>query len=77
MRIMEKERRMIRAEAWKAFGADAKVFLFGSRVDDARRGGEINLLVETGTVGHAPFSKPSSGFWPGSSWLLGNKKSTC
>lgn len=53
MRITEAERRVLRDEAQKAFRADSKVFLFGSRVDDARRGGDIDLLVETGKTGQA------------------------
>jgi len=28
------------------FGADVNVWLFGSRVDDARRGGDVDLYVE-------------------------------
>lgn len=76
MRVTEKERQVLHDEARKAFGADSKVFLFGSRVDDARRGGDIDLLVEAGKMGQSLISKTNSGFWPGSSWLLGNKKST-
>ena len=32
------------------FGAETKVWLFGSRVDDARRGGDVDLYVETNKV---------------------------
>jgi len=46
MRITPQERQVIREEAAQAFGEDAKVFLFGSRTDDAKRGGDIDLFIE-------------------------------
>jgi predicted nucleotidyltransferase len=45
MRIDDRQRRLIREAAQRFFNAD--VLLFGSRVDDARRGGDIDLYLET------------------------------
>jgi predicted nucleotidyltransferase len=38
---------VIRAAVTETFGAGAGVWLFGSRVDDTKRGGDIDLLIET------------------------------
>lgn len=46
MRLDEKTREEIRQAAQRFFGAD--VYLFGSRADDTRRGGDIDLYIETG-----------------------------
>lgn len=46
MRLNVEERRVIRTTAAEVFGSDARVILFGSRVDDVRRGGDIDLFVE-------------------------------
>lgn len=46
MRLEPEEVKAIKAAAAFAFGQDATVRLFGSRVDDLRKGGDIDLHVE-------------------------------
>ncbi|SDD61804.1 hypothetical protein SAMN05444678_11754 [Sphingomonas sp. YR710] len=46
MRLKPDEVDAINAAAREAFGPDAVVRLFGSRVDDSKRGGDIDLIVE-------------------------------
>ena len=50
MRLSPSERRAIELTAREAFPSGTRVVLFGSRVDDARRGGDIDLLIEPATV---------------------------
>jgi predicted nucleotidyltransferase len=45
MRLSEDERQAIREAALRHFGVAPR--LFGSRLDDSRRGGDIDLLIET------------------------------
>jgi len=47
MRLSEREKAVIRETIYQE-DPTAEVFLFGSRVDDTRRGGDIDLYVETG-----------------------------
>ncbi|WP_058556423.1 nucleotidyltransferase domain-containing protein [Thiohalocapsa sp. ML1] len=49
MRLNDHERRAIAEAAAEALPPGTRVRLFGSRLDDTRRGGDIDLLVETAT----------------------------
>lgn len=49
MRLSPIEVAAIKAAARLTFGPEAIVRLFGSRIDDSRRGGDIDLHVETAT----------------------------
>lgn len=46
MRLNADERAAIRKAVRKIAGASSQVLLFGSRIDDQARGGDIDLLVE-------------------------------
>lgn len=48
MRITGEQARLIREEVRGNLGADARIWLFGSRVDDTRRGGDLDLFIELG-----------------------------
>jgi len=44
MRLTEFERKMIKKAFSESFG-EGKIYLFGSRVDDTKRGGDIDLYL--------------------------------
>lgn len=47
MRINEEVIELIRKLANKYFGQDSKVYIFGSRIDDSKKGGDIDIYIET------------------------------
>ncbi|MFZ0257320.1 MAG: nucleotidyltransferase domain-containing protein [Gammaproteobacteria bacterium] len=47
MRLTQAQIRLVKDAVARHFGATARVFLFGSRLDDARRGGDFDFYVET------------------------------
>jgi predicted nucleotidyltransferase len=46
MRLSEFEKRIIKNAAKDIFGEDTEVFIFGSRVDDTRKGGDIDIYLK-------------------------------
>jgi len=50
MRLSPSQQQCIREATEQFFGPEAKVWLFGSRVDDQRRGGDVDLYVETAPI---------------------------
>ena len=47
MRLSIQQRDIIKQAAQSCFGPEVVVRLFGSRLDDHRKGGDIDLLIET------------------------------
>jgi predicted nucleotidyltransferase len=47
VRLQTKEATAIKQAVQNIFGKGSKVFLFGSRVDDTKKGGDIDLYIET------------------------------
>lgn len=52
MRLSDRERKAI-LRAVHRYDAQALVFLFGSRADDAKKGGDIDLMVKSTSIGPA------------------------
>lgn len=57
MRLNDIERDTLRQVAKDCFEPDAVLRLFGSRLDDSRKGGDIDLLVETRMVDPVSIAK--------------------
>ena len=47
MRLTETQRTAIKASVSNIIDTDSRVWLFGSRADDSKLGGDIDLLIET------------------------------
>ena len=56
MRISEKEIDVIKKLAAIIFGSNTKVFLFGSRTSDTKKGGDIDLFISNPQKSKLTFS---------------------
>src|SRR5690606_15407121 len=55
MRLSELQKTSIKQHARDIFGEDAQVMVFGSRLNDATKGGDLDLLIVTNhNVPHPP-----------------------
>jgi len=50
MRLTPPQRAIIKTSVANLIDADSRIWLFGSRADDTKRGGDIDLLIETDTT---------------------------
>ena len=55
MRLSKYQLDVIKYAVKDAFGEDAALFLFGSRVDDQARGGDVDLFIETSLGKHKAY----------------------
>ena len=60
MRLNEKEQKAI-IEAVKSLDPEAQIYLFGSRVDDSKKGGDIDLLIISDKI--SSFKQKSQIHW--------------
>jgi len=51
MRLSAKQIKSIKEVANNIFGENIKIYLFGSRIDNNKRGGDIDLLVKINNAG--------------------------
>jgi len=47
MRLTESQRAAIKAAVFNTIDTESRIWLFGSRVDDTARGGDIDLMIGT------------------------------
>lgn len=74
MRLTERQCAIIRATVAETFGAGTSVWLFGSRVDDNKRGGDIDLLIETDQVDGDAIARTEIAFLTKIQMKLGEQK---
>jgi predicted nucleotidyltransferase len=74
MRLTPRQIEIIRQAAQVAFGPATQVWLFGSRVDDSKRGGDIDLFIETDEPDVAKIVRAEMAFLAAIKMQLGDQK---
>lgn len=74
MRLTQHQIEAIKQATEETFGADANVWLFGSRVDDTKRGGDIDLYVEMPPIDPQRRHQLETRFWVRLQHALGERR---
>jgi len=74
MRLTPDQQSVIRSAVVESFGGAASIWLFGSRVDDNKRGGDIDLLIETRQTDVAAIVRAELAFLTKLKMKLGERK---
>jgi len=74
MRLTPDQQAAIRSAVAETFGDAARVWLFGSRVDDKKRGGDIDLLIVTSQSDVAAIVRAELAFLTKLQMKLGEQK---
>lgn len=62
MRLSEREKETLKHAALACFGHGTRLRLFGSRADENRKGGDIDLLIESALTDPADIAKAHTRF---------------
>jgi predicted nucleotidyltransferase len=74
MRLSALQRQVLTQTARECFDPDVRVRLFGSRMDDTRKGGDIDLLIETQLQDPGQIARAHSQFLARVHLALGEQK---
>ena len=75
MRLDDKTIKTIKRFGLFYFGSNAKIYIFGSRVDDFKKGGDIDIYIETDlAVNSSELFNLESSYWVSLQKALGERK---
>lgn len=74
MRLSPDQQSAILTTVAETFGDEASIWLFGSRIDDNKRGGDIDLLIETSQSDVAAIVRAELAFLTKLQMKLGEQK---
>ncbi len=74
MRLSNFYKKTIKLKGLEIFGQKTKIYLFGSRTDDTKRGGDIDLYIDVFDKNHASLFDKKIQFLAQLNQILGEQK---